>query len=512
MSTKTISIESGKQYLSEVIEFLPSHCLINKGITGCGGTTLELICKRNSVILVPTKNLVISKCLNSKNYFGVVGDITKQQIREYANCQIEFKKIIGTYDSLGKIMDAIPECTNWFLLIDEYHLLFNDYSFRSSAILGILNNFRRFINWCFLTATPLNDKCILKELEDIDRIKFKWEDATKVNITIRNTPYIQREIINVINSYPTRNIHIFLNSVGTIKYIVNKLSISDFRVICSTNQTTRVKNKREITSPICKLNFYTSCSFEGVDINDENGMCVILCDTKIASTVLDISTKIRQICGRIRNSKYKDECIVILNTKTHRYLGCSKQTFLDKVNLNEKRGLSRMEVINHETDEQLTTDLLWFKATPMNYMSIYINQYDTRFFFDENLKKIDIYNYELISEIYNSTISVLTEYKKQDFNACEYSRSEIFKSDKKGLEWINKIIYESNKATWTYSEIEDVFPSLFKEHYLEWHKKSSIKTFFPEYVKKREIINGKRQITYFFPLVCKTSQNKEQFL
>ena len=59
MSIKTISIESGKKYLSEVIEFLPSHCLINKGITGCGGTTLELTCKRNSVILVPTKNLVI---------------------------------------------------------------------------------------------------------------------------------------------------------------------------------------------------------------------------------------------------------------------------------------------------------------------------------------------------------------------------------------------------------------------------------------------------------------------
>ena len=27
------------QYLSQFIDKLPSHCLINKGITGCGGTT-----------------------------------------------------------------------------------------------------------------------------------------------------------------------------------------------------------------------------------------------------------------------------------------------------------------------------------------------------------------------------------------------------------------------------------------------------------------------------------------
>ena len=115
----------------------------------------------------------------------------------------------------------------------------------------------------------------------------------------------------------------------------------------------------------------------------------------------------------------------------------------------------------------------------------------------------------MISEIYNNTINVLTEYKKQDFNTAEYSRSEIFKSDKRGLEWINKIIHESGKATWTYSEIENIFSLLFKDHYLEWNKKNSIKDFFPEFIKKREMINGKKQITYFFPLVCKTSQNKE---
>lgn len=36
MSTSIIKIDSRYRYLSQVISELPSHCLIDKGITGCG--------------------------------------------------------------------------------------------------------------------------------------------------------------------------------------------------------------------------------------------------------------------------------------------------------------------------------------------------------------------------------------------------------------------------------------------------------------------------------------------
>lgn len=58
---KSITIILDCHYLSEAINKLPSHCLLNKGITGCGGTTVELKSKRNSIILCPTRNLVTSK-------------------------------------------------------------------------------------------------------------------------------------------------------------------------------------------------------------------------------------------------------------------------------------------------------------------------------------------------------------------------------------------------------------------------------------------------------------------
>lgn len=75
MTKQIIEIED-KNYLSEVISELPSHVLINKGITGCGGTTLELQCNRNSIIIVPTIALVKSKCaIKELHLFGVYGDI-----------------------------------------------------------------------------------------------------------------------------------------------------------------------------------------------------------------------------------------------------------------------------------------------------------------------------------------------------------------------------------------------------------------------------------------------------
>lgn len=73
MSTSIIKIDNRYRYLSQVISELPSHCLIDKGITGCGGTTVELLAPRDSIILSPTKNLVLSK--ENEDYLGVTGDV-----------------------------------------------------------------------------------------------------------------------------------------------------------------------------------------------------------------------------------------------------------------------------------------------------------------------------------------------------------------------------------------------------------------------------------------------------
>ena len=41
MTSSTIKIDNRYRYLSQVISELPSHCLIDKGITGYSGTTVK---------------------------------------------------------------------------------------------------------------------------------------------------------------------------------------------------------------------------------------------------------------------------------------------------------------------------------------------------------------------------------------------------------------------------------------------------------------------------------------
>lgn len=491
MEKKTIKIK-GLKYLTEHFSETPSHCLINKGITGCGGTTLELHAKRNSIILCPTINLVMSK--SNSDYLGVTGKTKNSEIDRYVNDEtILYKKIIATYDSLERLMAIIRKCDEYFLLIDEYHLLFNDYTFRNKAISFILDNFGKFDNWAFMTATPLKDEFILKELEDVDQITYEWEDAVPVNIIIRDTHFIQKELLNYIDTYKDRNLHIFLNSVSTITKIADKLEENSYRVVCSESIRHKAKNFAKVTDPIKKINFYTSCAFEGCDIYDEDGFCVIVCDTNIATTVLDISTKIRQVCGRLRDSKYKNKCHLILNTSKHRYAGISEEKFKKLVKESEELGRLKYEAFVNGTD-------LWKKSELRSYTkegfgSMYLNKVENEIKYDENLKKLDIYNYKLIKEIYSTSISVLHELENSNFIPA-IEKSTI----NKGLSWVVAKLKELDKEEFTYQELQEIFEPLFAEHNLKWNKNTSIKNFFPDFTKRKKTINGKQDRYYNFEL------------
>ena len=486
MTSSTIKIEKPYCYLSQVISKLPSHCLINKGITGCGGTTVELLAPRNSILLCPTKNLVLSK--ENEDYLGVTGDVKNNQIISYIKSKRKYKKIIATYDSLPRLMEIIPDYESYFLLIDEYHLLFNDYSFRGEAIMFVLNNFRKFNDWAFLTATPLKKEFILEELKDVDQIVYEWESAIPVNITLKNTRFVIKELLKVIEDNQDKNIHIFLNSISTINKIAEKLEDDNYRVLCSENSKRRTRNTAKVTDPVKKINFYTSCSFEGCDIYDPDGLCVIISDTNISTTVLDISTKVRQICGRLRDSKYKDEVILILNTTTHRYAGKNKDEFLEAVAESERLGKIKANTITSFNADQLVAELRTY--TPEGYSNIYLNRYKNTIFYDINLKYLDIYNFSLINEIYHNTISVLTECAK---NKIIPKSAETVKSFS-GFNWVKEQLI---KNEYTYEELKEIFEPLFPLHGLKWGK-ASIDIVFPPYIKKRRTVNGKKYTVYVF--------------
>ena len=80
MKNETIKLDK-LDYLSTYFDELPSNCILNKGITGCGGSYLELHSKRNSVILVPTIELVKNK--TEKGIQPVYGKVKDTAIKKY---------------------------------------------------------------------------------------------------------------------------------------------------------------------------------------------------------------------------------------------------------------------------------------------------------------------------------------------------------------------------------------------------------------------------------------------
>lgn len=141
------------------------------------------------------------------------------------------------------------------------------------------------------------------------------------------------------------NYHIILNSVKGITKIIQlaNLSPSEVRVVCSNGEGSARRNKLILpagftiattTDPVKPINFYTSTCFEGQDIYDKNGRTFIVSDSIANYTKIDISTSLIQICGRIRDSQYKNQ-VTQIYASSH-YKNVSLAEFEDTIHRNIK--------------------------------------------------------------------------------------------------------------------------------------------------------------------------------
>lgn len=382
------------KYLNEIMKTLPSNCLFDKGKVGCGGTTLAIENEEPYIICVPFQSLVENKVKQYEEgrLLGVMKDVGIMEIKYYLR-NTSIPKIIVTYDSLPKVISCINP-NDFNLLIDEYHILLTQYAFRNQAINNILSNFRKFKNWCFMTATPIEEEFILDELKGIPVIRQDWEDVVNAKVVTIKCDSVEASTIKLIKSHLSGqiegNAYLFVNSTTFIKNIIKKLELTEenTRVIYSKNNKTNVGIQRGSTLDLPKkINLLTSTAFEGSDIYDENGKIYIISDITYKNTLLDISTAVQQIAGRIRNSKYIGIIYHLYNTV--RYNGMSLEEF--KASQNEESNVvkSLVEKFNNCT----LAERKRIQASGL-YM---IKRPDDTFEFDSNLVKIDSFNYKIFN-------------------------------------------------------------------------------------------------------------------
>jgi hypothetical protein len=62
---------------------------------------------------------------------------------------------------------------DFFLLVDEYHLLFNSYSFRHKAIKKLLAIAANFERVTYMSATPIEEEFILEEIKHLPTVTIE---------------------------------------------------------------------------------------------------------------------------------------------------------------------------------------------------------------------------------------------------------------------------------------------------------------------------------------------------
>lgn len=319
---KTIKITSQSGYLN--LPDLPYNCIFNKGITGCGGTTIALFNDEPYIVAVPTTELIVNKTgLDSagaatitspdskeKTVFGLFGIFSyqvKKQLKEYLSGS-GVKKILCTYDKVAKLKEYL-EPADYRLLVDEYHILLKAYSYRKAAINGVLDSFRDYKSYCFMSATPITPEFKPAVLDGVPDIKADWSDTDTLMVKLdrTNKPYLKAaHYIDAyktdgfieINGYKSYEAFFFINSVTDIAAILEHCNLRDdeVKIVCADNEANRKKlagytisNSRSANKP---FTFITSKSFEGADYYSESGVCFVVSNSSNSNTLLDISTDI----------------------------------------------------------------------------------------------------------------------------------------------------------------------------------------------------------------------------
>lgn len=320
------------RYLGELERFKDGipFGIVNKTKTDVGGTYVAANCSSNYIIVCPFKDLVDSIAADKNNRYEVFkcyGGVREYQFRKYIKNNTTYK-IAVTYDSLPKLIGWLSSTEGWKVLVDEYHLILEDMDFRYDAINGLMEEIQKFRHYSFLSATPIDLDFEIDFLKQLPHYKVQWNGVTKITPIRYKVTQLTKGLARFIQifldegiSLPDINgnvskveeLYIFINSVTSIKQIADtlKLNPDDVKICCAD----RIRNNKllgeyqieSVSSPNKKINFFTKKCFQGCSLFTNNGLIIVASDAYRTQTLVDISTTMEQIAGRIRiNDEYQN--------------------------------------------------------------------------------------------------------------------------------------------------------------------------------------------------------------
>lgn len=470
---KTIKVPANVNYLNEWVGFELPKGIVNKGITGCGATTLAIEDAHKTIICSPRINLIKNKSRQHKGTLAVYGDVRNVEIEDYLRNSPK-AKLLATYDSIPRLSNIIKDKSDWRVVVDEYQYILIDSGFKSETEMLLLEELKKFPYVTYLSATPIADKYMLQMdwYKDMPYTILEWNNVEKrfVNRVQSKNPI--NNAVEIVRNYQrgiyastlvngerveSKECVIFLNSVTNIVNIIKQTGLQSDEVniiVAFTGENEFLvkklgKDKQgryyEIGciplegEPHKKFTFCTSTAFAGCDFYSTCASTFVVSDNKKAYTSIDIATELAQIAGRQRL-----ECNPFRNTITFIYnvdVGESKGSSY-KAALNEKwqKSVKNANYKNSVTDKDLKEDLI--KETndsqKLNKYSMSYVWYDSvnqRFSVNRMAYLNDNFSYDVQKENYLDGISVRKQLEDSGFNV---NGNEVHSDYEEQLECIIK--------------------------------------------------------------------------
>lgn len=465
---ETIKVPTDVNFLNEWAGFELPRGIVNKGITGCGATTLAIEDEHKTVICSPRINLIKNKCQQHKGTLAVYGDVRNGDIEDYLKNSPK-PKLLATYDSIPRLSGLIKDKPEWRVVVDEYQYLLIDSSFKSETEIRLLVTLKEFPYVTYLSATPIADKYMLQMdwFKDMPYTVLEWNNVEKRVVKRVQSKSPINNAIEIVRNYQkgiypsvlvngekieSKECVIFLNSVTNIANIIKQtgLQSDEVNIIVAFNEENNLLIKKlggdfGIGSiPLKgeqhkKFTFCTSTAFAGCDFYSTCASTFVISDNKKAYTSIDIATELAQIAGRQRL-----ECNPFRNTTTFIYnvdVGESKEdSYKSALNAKWQKSVKNANYKNSVTDKDLKEDFIkeTVDSQKLNKYSksyVWYDEINQRFSVNRMAYLNDCFSYDVQKENYLDGITVRKQLEDSGFNV---SVNEVHSDYEEQLECIIK--------------------------------------------------------------------------
>lgn len=347
MNTTNITINKG-EWLSNVMKEIPTNTILNKVMTGCGATTLEINAARHSIIIEPNVPVIIGKKAQHDFLFAVYEGTTRDDVKAYlAGEEDGYRKIITTPEGFDKkVLPAmyelgIPIYEEYFLLFDECEKPIQDVGYRGDIYLPV-EDFFKFKGKAMVSATPIipSDPRFEEQGFEMLRIVPSFDFCKDLTAVItNNTVRVLRKLLDRYHKAGEK-VCIFFNSTDTTLSLIQTLKLQGrCKVFCSEKSVRKLKREgfsdvSDNLTELAEINFFTSRFYSAVDIKlDYQPNVIILTDVYHAPySMIDPQTEVVQAIGRFRNGVARIHHV----TNTCNILSClSRETLFEQLGSKE---------------------------------------------------------------------------------------------------------------------------------------------------------------------------------